>query len=273
MDKNNDNNKTIFRLKKSDNFVMIDRYLLEDERLTYEAKGLLASMLSKPNNWTFYFRHFTEKSPSGKDKVRRIFHELIQFGYLVKRELRNQKGRFNSTEYLVYESPLKENQQGDGGLPKPENTLLEKSVLDNSLAKNPPLLKKHLTNIQNTKDTTNQETANQSTAFIWAKKLSKADQSAIHNLLVGVVDINIDLKQLLLDELAGQLDWIKNPVGYFRTLLKSCQRGEFVPDKALNIQTDRNRQRENELAVERTQQYHEEQMLSKMQKYLQKRDV
>lgn len=143
MDKNNDNNKTIFRLKKSDNFVMIDRYLLEDERLTYEAKGLLASMLSKPNNWTFYFRHFTEKSPSGKDKVRRIFHELIQFGYLVKRELRNQKGRFNTIEYLVYESPLDaiESQQSDKGSPKPEKTLLDKSVTDNSLTANPPLLK------------------------------------------------------------------------------------------------------------------------------------
>ena len=87
-----------------------------------------------------------------------------------------------------------------------------------------------------------------------------------------MVDINIDLKQLLLDELAGQLDWIKNPIGYFRTLLKSCQCGDFLPDKALNIQADRNLRRENELAVERTQQYHEEQMLTKMQKYLQKRD-
>lgn len=263
---------------------MVDCYVFENEDLTYEAKGLLGSMLSKPDNWAFYFSHFAEKGPSGKDKVRRMFHELIKFGYVVKREIRNQKGRFNTIEYIVHESPVKaiENTQNDTDLPKPEKPLLDKSVLDKSLTETPPLLSNHLTKIHNTNNTPNQdtidqelidqETTDQNSELIWPEKLSHADRESIHHLLVGVVDIEVNLKQLLLDELAGQLTWVNNPVGYFRTLLNNCHCGEFEPDKALKIQADRNKRKQNELMVERTQQYHDEQVRRKIQKYLKKQD-
>lgn len=122
-------NKTVFRIKKTDNFVIISRYLLEDERLSYEARGLLACMLAKPNDWTFYISFFITNSPAGRDKVRTIFRELVKFGYIVKSEARSQKGQFSTHEYIVYESPLSclPSKQGDDSLPKPEKPSTDSS--------------------------------------------------------------------------------------------------------------------------------------------------
>ena len=81
---------------------------------------------------------------------------------------------------------------------------------------------------------------------------------------------NVDNKediQLLLDELSGQIDNIKNPVGYFRTLLQSYLLGEFTPAKALQIQSSRKQKTENESALERSRQYHEEQLNQQIRNY------
>ena len=41
--------------KRPNNFVMIDKTFLEDDRLSFKAKGILAYLLSKPGRQT----HFT----------------------------------------------------------------------------------------------------------------------------------------------------------------------------------------------------------------------
>ena len=37
--------------KRPNNFVMLDKTFLEDDRLSFKAKGILAYLLSKPDNW------------------------------------------------------------------------------------------------------------------------------------------------------------------------------------------------------------------------------
>ena len=55
-------------------------------------------------------------------------------------------------------------------------------------------------------------------------------------MLLLLTEIDRGTAQLLLDELAGQIDNIKNPVGYFRTLLQAFLAGDFIPAKALQTQ-------------------------------------
>ena len=155
--------KTIYRIHKRENFVIINRYLLEDARLSYEARGLLACMLAKPNDWVFYISFFIKQSPAGRDKVRRIFKELIKFGYIVKSKHRSDKGHFATPEYTVYESPIENNQ------PKPENPSTVNPFTDNPSTADPPLLNKQLkTNKQDTKNTTTN-----SHDYIWSSKVSE----------------------------------------------------------------------------------------------------
>lgn len=44
-------NEVIRVKKRPSNFVMMDKTFLEDDRLSYKAKGLLAYLLSKPDDW------------------------------------------------------------------------------------------------------------------------------------------------------------------------------------------------------------------------------
>ena len=247
--------KTIYRLAKPDNYVIISRHLLEDARLSYEARGLLACMLAKPNDWIFYISFFIKNGPAGRDKVHRIFKELIGYGYIVRQKHRNEKGHFSSPEYTVYESPVRENQ------PHPEKPFTVNPYPDKPSTENLPLLNKHLRlNKQDTKNTTTNRDD-----YIWATQLSGLHKASIYSLLTDV-DNKEDI-QLLLDELSGQIDNIKNPVGYFRTLLKSYLLGEFTPAKALQIQSSRKQKIENELALERSRQYHEEQLNQQIRNY------
>ncbi|MGR5875594.1 hypothetical protein ACT7DH_27750 [Bacillus pacificus] len=43
----------IFRVKKDVNYSVIHNTPLRDEKLSWRAKGLLAYMLSLPDDWTF----------------------------------------------------------------------------------------------------------------------------------------------------------------------------------------------------------------------------
>ena len=256
-------NKTIYRINKTDNFVILNRHLLEDSKLSFEARGLLACMLAKPNDWVFYISYFIKNSPAGRDKVRRIFNELIKFGYIVKSEHRSGKGHFSSPQYTVYESPLMSDSSAKIA-PKPENPSTDNPFAEKPSPLNPPLLSKHLKPIkQVTKNTTTN-----SENYIWSPKLSDEHRNSILTLLNEVDDQ--DAVQLLLDELSGQIENIKNPVGYFRTLLHSYLLGDFTPAKAIQIQASRKRKYQNDFAVERSMKYHDEQLDLKIKKYMQK---
>ena len=256
-------NKTIYRINKTDNFVILNRHLLEDTKLSYEARGLLACMLAKPNDWVFYISYFIKNSPAGRDKVRRIFNELIKFGYIVKSEHRSGKGHFSSPQYTVYESPLLSDSSAKI-VPKPENPSTDNPSADTPSPLKPPLLSKHLKQIkQVTKNTTTK-----SYNFIWSPKLSDEHRNSILTLLNEVDDH--DAVQLLLDELSGQIGNIKNPVGYFRTLLQSYLLGDFIPAKAIQIQSSRKQKYQNDQSVEKSLKYHDEQLNLKIKRYLQK---
>ena len=71
---------------------MLNRHLLEDARLSYEARGLLACMLAKPDDWIFHITFFIKNSPAGRDKVRNIFKELITVWLYRKNRTQRQQG-------------------------------------------------------------------------------------------------------------------------------------------------------------------------------------
>ena len=166
----------------------------------------------------------------------------------------------------MYESPIFETQDKTIS-PKPENPLTGRPSTDNPSPANPTLLNKQLIpNKHNTKNTTtNREN------LIWTQKLSKAHQQSILTMIANID--NHDSAQLLLDELAGQIDHIQNPVGYFRTLLKSYQSGNFIPAKALQIQASRKKQLDNERAVERSNQLHDQRVKDLLKRYDEKHEV
>lgn len=98
--------ETIFRIQKNtDNpFVMIDKRIFTDKKLSYRAKGILGYLLSRPDNWVVNMVDVANQSTEGRDAVVTAVNELMKHGYVERIEHR-ENGRFKSYEYLVYEVP------------------------------------------------------------------------------------------------------------------------------------------------------------------------
>lgn len=92
--------------KRPNNFVMLDKTFLEDDRLSFKAKGILAYLLSKPDNWKVIVRNLVKYSKDGKSAVYAGLKELKECGYYVKTPIRSEDGRrISRWESTVYEMP------------------------------------------------------------------------------------------------------------------------------------------------------------------------
>lgn len=96
---------TIFRVVKNREYpyVRMNKKTLSDKRLSWEARGMLAFLLSKPDDWTVMFNNLVNESPGGAHKVRRILKELQGAGYMARKR-EHVKGRYRWTT-SIYESP------------------------------------------------------------------------------------------------------------------------------------------------------------------------
>jgi hypothetical protein len=109
-----DRTKTIFRIiKNAENpFVMMDKRALMDPALTYKAKGILAYLLSRPDNWTINISDVINHSPDGEYAVRSGVKELIDAGYVRRIPERDEKKRIVRWIMEVYEQPM-QNDEND----------------------------------------------------------------------------------------------------------------------------------------------------------------
>ena len=95
----------IFRTKKNREFTTLPNSTLQNVSLSWEARGLLAYLISLPEDWEIHMSELVNRAPSGKDKLARIVKELTQNGYIVKEHLRGERGRFEDWIYDVHDEP------------------------------------------------------------------------------------------------------------------------------------------------------------------------
>lgn len=137
--------------KRESPYIMVDKGPLDDNRLSWKAKGILVYLVGKPNDWEVKVADLINKSSDGRDSVYAGIEELIKLGYMTSQKVRD-KGRFVRVDYTVYESPVTPQQD----LPLPEKPLPEKPDTVKPDTENPPLTNKEETN----KDFTNKEETN-----------------------------------------------------------------------------------------------------------------
>lgn len=115
--------KNIIRVKKETGYVVIDKTFLDDKNLSWKAKGIMAYMLSKPDDWTFYLDELMKHSTDGRASFRSGFKELQDKGYVQRVQKRQADGTFN-WETIVYERPHTD-------FPQVDNPSMEKPQVDN----------------------------------------------------------------------------------------------------------------------------------------------
>lgn len=89
----------IIRRKHTANFTTIGNALFNDERLEADVVGVLAYLLSRPNDWQVKPVQLRKRFRLGRDSMRRIIRAAIRFGWVVARVTRLSNG----TVSVIYE--------------------------------------------------------------------------------------------------------------------------------------------------------------------------
>ena len=96
----------IIRNRRKDKFSIINNDTLNDDRLSFKARGLLAYMLSKPDDWQFYVSELQKHSQKdGRRAIESALKEIQEAGYLQRKQMHKKDGSFDKVEWLLTDRP------------------------------------------------------------------------------------------------------------------------------------------------------------------------
>lgn len=96
----------IIRIKKRENpYVQIDRAAIEDNRLSWRARGILAYLLGKPDEWSIHLFDIVNHGLEGRDAVQAAMKELQEYGYATLQTVRGDGGKMGGKEWVISEQP------------------------------------------------------------------------------------------------------------------------------------------------------------------------
>jgi len=86
-------------------FTVIANSIIDDQRLSWKARGLLIHILSKPDHWRTNMKHLAAQSADGYYAVQSGMAELEDAGYIRRVKAQDSAGRW-STSTIVYDQPV-----------------------------------------------------------------------------------------------------------------------------------------------------------------------
>jgi hypothetical protein len=98
--------KTIYRVAcRHKPYAQLGNAMIRDNRLSFEARGVLAYILSFPTNWQFGQDWLCKKTGLGRDRSYRIVKELCTYGYCLRQQPRREDGTHGPYEYVFTDEP------------------------------------------------------------------------------------------------------------------------------------------------------------------------
>lgn len=216
----------IIRVRRCpNNFVMMDKTFLEDTRLSFKAKGILAYLLSKPDNWKVIVGNLVNYAADGKASVYAGLKELKECGYYQKVPVRDEKGRrIIRWESTIYENPelpkILEIEENSGvslltDFQEIENLDIENLDLEN---------REHNNNYNNnnnyTKNNSQSCPVSQKEEGVKTEQTGQTDGQAYLEAVLSVIRENIDYENLKLAH-SDEIDMVDNFVNVMLDTLLS----------------------------------------------------
>lgn len=95
----------IIRVQKDKHnpYVILNKQFLQDVKLSWKAKGILAYLLSLPDDWKIYEEELANHSNDGIKALKSGIKELLEAGYIQREKIRNAHGQYSGWEYCVEE--------------------------------------------------------------------------------------------------------------------------------------------------------------------------
>lgn len=95
----------IHRIVKNSNYVIMDRRIFHNEKLSWKAKGIMVYVLTLPNDWTFRLEEIITHSIDKRDSFRSGWKELQEQGYVERIPIKDATGIIIRWETHVFECP------------------------------------------------------------------------------------------------------------------------------------------------------------------------
>jgi hypothetical protein len=87
------------KLKHRNPFTAVPNALLNDSKLSFKAKGIYSYLYSKPDGWVFFNDAILKETTDGLNSFQSGIKELIKNGWLTKRQVILENGRFGGIEF------------------------------------------------------------------------------------------------------------------------------------------------------------------------------
>ena len=88
----------VFRVEKTRDYTVMANHHLRNTTLSLKAKGLLSLMLSLPDDWDYTLKGLAKICRDGVDSIAAAVKELEDAGYIVRKRVRDDKGRVRDSE-------------------------------------------------------------------------------------------------------------------------------------------------------------------------------
>lgn len=117
----------IIRKRRTNNYSIIPNEALTDARLSIGARWCLAYLLSKPDHWQVQPGEISKAACVSREKGQQLVRELIDAGWIIREEVRDELGRRNGYHYVVLDEATRDGISVSGpetGFPAPVNPSL-----------------------------------------------------------------------------------------------------------------------------------------------------
>ena len=185
-------NEVIRVRKRPSGFVTMDKGFLENAALSWKAKGILAYLLSKPDNWKVIVGDVVKRAADGKASVYSGLTELRNCGYYLKNAVRTPDGRrIAYWESTVYELPQAANPNVE-----PFSLFIDFQEIENQEIDNQDIENRTLIRINNSN---NDLSKNEVSPVRWAGRAKYEQDLTGQDLNVHILTIkaNIDYDDLI----------------------------------------------------------------------------
>ena len=95
------------RKRRKNGFTQISNTMLEDDKLSWRAKGLLCYMLSRPDNWKINKTDLYRRATEGRDALDGAIKELKDMDYLHIYRITGENGQIEGWVWEYDETPFK----------------------------------------------------------------------------------------------------------------------------------------------------------------------
>ena len=96
----------MIRSEDKNNFTWVHNTFIRDRRLSMAERGLLLTMMSMPENWSFSVTGLRGMVADGRDRVRSTVKALEEHGYLKRVQTCDENGLFNDVLYTFSDEPV-----------------------------------------------------------------------------------------------------------------------------------------------------------------------